>query len=204
MTRKLSTPFAVNSTLINQVPISQTSDSEASYDIGFPPKNFQTIANGGVAVDGKDFNGILNDITGNIVDLCKGLPQYFDSAHSTLIGGYPIGSRLCLNDNSQYVVSTIANNTNDPNTSTTGWRYTDFQEYDFKVAQPIQYYYNKLGNWDDAIEQAQLNIFTKGYSPKLILPVGEILIKRPIWGGASLGMYLNEKYPDLGRGGTLR
>lgn len=121
MTRKLSTPFAVNSTLINEIPVSQTSDSQASYDIGFPVKNFQTIANGGVAVDGKDFNGLFFDITGNIVDLCKGLPQYFDSAYSTLIGGYPLGSRLCLNDNSGYVISTIDNNTNDPNSSMTGW-----------------------------------------------------------------------------------
>lgn len=121
MTRKLSTPFATNSTLINQVPVSQTSDSQASYDIGFPPKNFQTIANGGVAVDGKDFNGLLNDVTGNIVDLNKGLPQYYDDAYATLIGGYPVGARLCLNDNSDYVISTIANNTNNPNTNMTGW-----------------------------------------------------------------------------------
>jgi hypothetical protein len=121
MTRKLSTPFAVNSTLINEIPVSQTNDSQASYDIGFPVKNFQTIANGGVAVDGKDFNGLFFDITGNIVDLCKGLPQYFDSAYSTLIGGYPLGSRLCLGDNSGYVISTIDNNTNDPNSSMTGW-----------------------------------------------------------------------------------
>lgn len=74
----------------------------------------------------------------------------------------------------------------------------NYNLYDFKIAQPIQYYYDILGDWNDAIEQAQLNIFTKGYSPKMILPAGEVLIKRPIWGGASLGMYLHEKYPDLG------
>lgn len=198
MTRKLSTPFAVNSTLINQVPVSQTSDSQASYDIGFPVKNFQPIANGGVAVDGKDFNGILNDITGNIVDLNKGLPQYFDSAYSALIGGYPIGARLCLNDNSGYVVSTIDNNTNDPNTSRIGWSDTRVKEYDFKTAQPIQYYYDKLGNWDDAIFQAQVNVYKLGYSTKLVLPHGVIEVTRPILFNDALYYRIDKLYPELG------
>lgn len=73
-----------------------------------------------------------------------------------------------------------------------------YNTYDFKSAQPIQYYFDQLNDWNDAIELAQLNMFIKGYSPKMIFPSGVIKIKRPIWGAAALGMYLNEKYPDLG------
>lgn len=77
-------------------------------------------------------------------------------------------------------------------------RDSTFHEYDFKTAQPLQYYYEKIGNWDDAIEMAQLNMFTKGYSPRMIFPNGEVIIKRPIYGCAALGMYLHQKYPNLG------
>lgn len=202
MTKKLSTPFAINSSLRNDVPVKATSEQTAKgiigYTDGWTAINKLPVDNGGQAPWMEDINGVLYDVTGNISDINKGLPQYFDTDFATSIGGYPIGARLCLDDNSEYVVSTIASNSNNPNSNMTGWKKTNFNEYDFKVAQPIQYYYDILGDWNDAIEQAQLNIFTKGYSPKLILPAGEVLIKRPIWGGASLGMYLHEKYPDLG------
>ena len=122
MTKKLSTPFAISSTKRNDVPVTTTAAGQASYNIGFPDENFISLASGGVAPDGKDFNGVLFDITSNISDLNKGLPQYFDADFSTLINGYGIGARLCLSDNSGYVVSTVANNTKDPNSSLIGWR----------------------------------------------------------------------------------
>lgn len=125
MTKKLSTPFAVNSTLRNDVPINATNDQTnkgiVGYNNGWTAINKLPLENGGQPPYMEDLNGVLFDITGNIVDINKGLPQYYDDAYSTLTGGYPIGSRLCLNDNSDYVVSTIANNTNNPNTNMTGW-----------------------------------------------------------------------------------
>ncbi|QHJ78555.1 MAG: hypothetical protein [Caudoviricetes sp.] len=73
-----------------------------------------------------------------------------------------------------------------------------FAVYDFKTEQPIQYYYDLLGNWDDAIYLAQKNVIAKGFSPKLRFPSGTINLNRPILGGASLGDKLHTDYPELG------
>ena len=163
MTKKLSTPFAVNSTLRNDVPVKATTEQTAKgivgYTDGWTAINKLPVDNGGQAPWMEDINGVLYDVTGNISDINKGLPQYFDTDFATSIGGYPIGARLCLDDNSEYVVSTIASNSNNPNSNMTGWKKTNFSEYDFKTEQPIQYYYDLLGNWDDAIFQAQMNVY---------------------------------------------
>ncbi|MEB5477263.1 hypothetical protein [Acinetobacter pollinis] len=75
---------------------------------------------------------------------------------------------------------------------------SSFMSYDFKTEQPIQAYYDLLGNWDDAIYLAQKNVVALGYSPKLRFPSGTIILNRPILGGASLGDKLNTDYPELG------
>ncbi|MDM1814960.1 phage head-binding domain-containing protein [Serratia ureilytica] len=67
----------------------------------------------------------------------------------------------------------------------------------FKTEQHIQFYYDKIGNWDDAIFAAQVNVYTKGYSPKLILPSGTITLNRPILGGVALGDKIHSTYPAL-------
>lgn len=201
MTKKLSTPFAVNSTLRNDVPVKATTEQTAKgiigYADGWTSINKLPIDNGGQAPWMEDINGVLHDITGNISDINKGLPQYFDTDFATSIGGYPIGARLCLDDNSEYVVSTIASNSNNPNSNMTGWKKTNFSEYDFKTEQPIQYYYDLLGNWDDAIFQAQMNVYLLGYSPRLIFPYGEIRITKPIYVGHAWGDVFHKARPDL-------
>lgn len=67
----------------------------------------------------------------------------------------------------------------------------------FKTEQHIQFYYDKIGNWDDAIFAAQVNVYKKGYSPKLILPAGTITLTRPILGGVALGDKIHSTYPAL-------
>ena len=125
MTKKLSTPFAINSTLRNDVPVNATNDQTnkgiVGYNNGWTSINKLPLENGGQPPYMEDMNGVLFDITGNIVDINKGLPQYYDDAYATLIVGYPVGARICLNDNSGFVISTIANNQNNPNTNMTGW-----------------------------------------------------------------------------------
>lgn len=122
MTKKISTPFAISSTKRNDVPVTTTIAGKASYNVGFPSENFISLASGGIAPNGEDFNGVLFDITSNISDLNKGLPQYFDADFSALINGYPLGARLVLSDNSTTVISTVANNQNNPNTNMGGWQ----------------------------------------------------------------------------------
>lgn len=128
MTKKLSTPFAINSTLRNDVPVKATTEQTAKgivgYTDGWTAINKLPVDNGGQAPWMEDINGVLYDVTGNISDINKGLPQYFDTDFATSIGGYPVGARLCLDDNSGFVVSTIASNSNNPNSNMTGW-YSD-------------------------------------------------------------------------------
>lgn len=68
----------------------------------------------------------------------------------------------------------------------------------FKTCQYVQLYYDKYGNWDDAIFQAQLNVYLKGYSPRLIFPSGIIHLKKPILGAQALGDAIHVARPDLG------
>lgn len=72
-----------------------------------------------------------------------------------------------------------------------------FAAQNFKHAQHIQHYYDMLGDWDEAIFQAQLNIYLKGYSPKLIFPSAVITLNRPILGGVALGDYIHARHPEL-------
>ncbi|VEI19801.1 Head binding [Serratia plymuthica] len=67
----------------------------------------------------------------------------------------------------------------------------------FKTCQYVQFYYDEIGNWDDAIFQAQMNIYLKGYSPKLVFPSGIIHLKRPILGAQALGDAIHTARPDL-------
>lgn len=125
MTRKLSTPFANDSILRNDVPVTasvdQTSKGVIGYTNGFTSINKLPLDSGGQPPHMEDVNGVLYDVTSNIVDMNKGIPQYFDSDYATLIGGYPTGARLVSNDNALIYVSTIENNTTDPNSSLVGW-----------------------------------------------------------------------------------
>lgn len=70
-------------------------------------------------------------------------------------------------------------------------------DYLFKNEQHLQFYYDALGNWDDAIFTAQVNVYLKGYSPKIILPVAEIITTRPILNGPALGDAIHAAYPEL-------
>ena len=125
MAKKLSTPFANDSSLRNDVPVVASTDQAnkgvIGYTKGWTEINKTAIESGGQPPHMEDFNGVLYDVTSNIVDINKGLPQYFDADYATLIGGYPVGSRVVSNDNTTTYISTIASNTNDPNTSNTGW-----------------------------------------------------------------------------------
>lgn len=97
----------------------------ASYTDGFPPKTFEQQAAGGTGPDGRDTNGVLKDITTNIVNYTAGLYASFSSAAASTWGGYPAGSVLSMaNGRGQWINSSGAANSNNPDTSaaaTSGW-----------------------------------------------------------------------------------
>ena len=120
-TRLISTPFAQEGEKTQIQNVTGEFDNSATYRLGFPPLTMQSIRLGGKPPKGTDFNGILFDITENISFLCKGGRYQYNAGLSTLIGGYPEGSNLLLDDNVTEVVSTVAGNQNDPNTNMAGW-----------------------------------------------------------------------------------
>lgn len=122
-TRLISTPFAQEGDKTEIQNVTGEFDNSATYRLGFPPLTMQSIRLGGKPPEGTDFNGVLFDITENISFLCKGGRYQYNSGLSTLIGGYPEGSNLLLDDNVTEVVSTVAGNQNDPNSDMTGWTF---------------------------------------------------------------------------------
>ena len=120
-TRLISTPFAQEGDKTEIQNVTGEFDNSATYHLGFPPITMQSIRSGGKPPKGTDFNGVLFDITENISFLCKGGRYQYNAGLSTLIGGYPKGSNLLLDDNVTEVVSTVAGNQNNPNTNMAGW-----------------------------------------------------------------------------------
>ena len=63
---KFGVPFAASATpgtTIRTIPLMTSTPGAASLTLGFPPITFTPIPSGGMAPDGRDFNGILNAST---------------------------------------------------------------------------------------------------------------------------------------------
>lgn len=90
----------------------------ASLKAGFPPDTRIPKDIGGEPPDGLDFNGILNVLSQAIVFMQKGNAYQFDAG----LAPYPIGALVRSNDNLTTFQSTIALNSNNPNSNMSGWR----------------------------------------------------------------------------------
>lgn len=123
MPKLLKTPFAIDAAEGFRTDIQESAGAapnSATYQVGFPPVTMQSIASNGMPPKGSDLNGVLYDITDNLVFLTQGGGYGFDASYATSIGGYPLNARLRLT-NGDIVKSTIDGNTNDPNVDMTGW-----------------------------------------------------------------------------------
>lgn len=123
MPKLLKTPFAIDAAEGFRTDIQESTGAapnSATYQVGFPPVTMQSIASNGMPPKGSDLNGVLYDITDNLVFLTQGGGYGFDAAYATSIGGYPLNARLRLT-NGDIVKSTVDGNTNDPNVDMTGW-----------------------------------------------------------------------------------
>jgi hypothetical protein len=109
-------PFA-NSGAKNTIPTPATGTGKASFTEGFPAVTMLPLTAGGIPPEGKDFNGILYDVTTHTVWVNAGGQYQFDAALSTEIGGYPAGMVLQNNAGTASYVSAVANNTTDFNTT---------------------------------------------------------------------------------------
>lgn len=97
----------------------------ATWAEGFPADTRIPKEVGGEGPDGLDFNGILNALSQAIVFLQKGNAYQFDAS----LAPYPIGALVRSNDNLTTYQSTIAGNSNDPNSNMTGWRVYNGQGF---------------------------------------------------------------------------
>lgn len=126
-TNKFPIPFAnaAGSSYITTIPTASQigiTAGAASLTDGFVPLNFDPVGSGGVPPRGVDFNGLLKQITQwSRWQNAGGLVPY-DSTFSTAIGGYPKGSILSSASTAGLLfVSTADDNTNNPDSVSTGW-----------------------------------------------------------------------------------
>ena len=123
---KFPLPFAANaaSGYIRSIPAASqilTSPGAASLNDGFPPVTFIPEGSGGVPPYGQDMNGILNQISAWIQWINAGGPVSYDATFSAAIGGYPKGAWLTSAVGGSWWVSTVDNNTSNPDTGGAGW-----------------------------------------------------------------------------------
>lgn len=123
---KFFVPFGNNAggPFIRTIPLGSQigiTDGAASLTTGFPPLNFTPVAAGGVPPFGQDMNGILFEATSWDRWFSAGGPIMFDSAFSASIGGYPKGAFLASTSFGRFWLSSIDDNTNDPDSVATGW-----------------------------------------------------------------------------------
>ena len=128
ITKLLPMAFATNG-LKNNIPIADPAMfSSASYEKGFPKSTMKKVTEGGIPPQGKDFNGILNEISSHTVWTNAGGTYKFNGELSNAIGGYAKGAVLVA-DNLKFAVISLVNNnkinfnTNPSSISPTGpWR----------------------------------------------------------------------------------
>ena len=128
LTKFLPMAFAANG-LKNNIPVADPQMfSSASYEKGFPQSTMKKVTEGGIPPQGKDFNGILNEISSHTVWTNAGGTYKFNGELSNAIGGYAKGAVLVA-DNLKFAVISLVNNnkinfnTNPSSISPTGpWR----------------------------------------------------------------------------------
>ena len=117
-----------DTTKTNPIPVPSQqgiTPGAASYTDGFPPLCATPLASGGIPPSKADMNGILFGMSSVDVWMCAGGGFPYNSAFQTAIGGYPKGGRVLMASGAGYWVSTVDNNTTDPDTGGAGWATVD-------------------------------------------------------------------------------
>jgi len=111
------------------IPVDPSSDwpvtesHRAAYSTGFPSVTMIPKSAGGKPPFGKDFNGVLNDITANLQFIQAGMGYPYNADFSAAIGGYPMGALLLSTDGQTLWKSTDDSNTTDPDSAeASGWQ----------------------------------------------------------------------------------
>jgi len=115
-----------SSSYTRAIPTTTSTPGAASLTLGFPPITFTDEAAGGVPLDGRDENGILNQLSAWAQWQNMGGPVTYDGTFSTAIGGYPKGAWLMTAAGGGWWISLVDNNTSDPDTGGANWQLLQF------------------------------------------------------------------------------
>ncbi|EKC2491391.1 tail fiber protein [Salmonella enterica] len=123
--RQLAIPFASTGDK-NNIPdkaTQQTKESgNAAYDSGFPPVTMTPISAGGIPPHGKDFNGLMHDITAAIRYVQAGGLYTYNADFAGGIGGYAKDAILAGVSTTAVWLNTIDDNLTDPEgADSAGW-----------------------------------------------------------------------------------
>ncbi|WP_077899330.1 phage tail protein, partial [Escherichia coli] len=123
--RQLAVPFASTGDK-NRIPdkaTQQTRESgNAAYDSGFPPVTMTAVSAGGIPPHGKDFNGLMYDITAAIRFAQAGGLYTYNAGFAGAIGGYAKGAILAGVATTAVWLNTTDDNLTDPEGSdSAGW-----------------------------------------------------------------------------------
>lgn len=120
---KIYTAFAQNATAgyITSVPQTTSVPGAFSWSLGSGPETFVPPGSGGTPPLGDYFNGLQFQITDNLRWIQAGGWFKYDATFSSHIGGYPNQAIILKDDASGFYVSTVDNNTSNPNTGGANW-----------------------------------------------------------------------------------
>ncbi len=119
--KKQPVPFGVNGQREDLLSATPAGDNTASYSDGFPAVTMILKAAGGLPPKGQDMNQILFELSALSRWFSTGAQQTFDASFAASIGGYPAGSYVIGSDLKTIYRCTTDGNTNNPNSSTSGW-----------------------------------------------------------------------------------
>lgn len=119
--KKQPVAFGTNGQRENLPDTTPAGDNTASYDAGFPAVTMILKSAGGLPPKGQDMNQILFELSAIGRWLSAGALNAYDDTFSTAVGGYPKASVIVGDDGSSIYISTVDANTNNPNSTPTGW-----------------------------------------------------------------------------------
>lgn len=184
-------------TYIRAVPQTTGDPAAASFDLGFPPQTFTDEGAGGTPPDGRDFNGILNHLSGWCRWLMAGGPVAYDSAFQTAIGGYPAGAIVASAVTAGVRFrSTTDNNVTNPDAGGAGW----IKDFDFGTTSGVSWRTWPAGNGKQAIRMAANASFSSESQQTIAFPgalVGAGLSAVTDWGVSTVLPFYGNHYDQM-------
>ncbi|EIF1893249.1 hypothetical protein LD360_004941, partial [Salmonella enterica] len=123
--RQLAVPFASagdKNTIPDKATQQTKADGNAAYDSGFPPVTMTPISAGGIPPHGRDFNGLMHDITAAIRYVQAGGLYPYNAGFAGAIGGYAKDAILAGVSTTAVWLNTIDDNLTDPEgADSAGW-----------------------------------------------------------------------------------